>query len=245
MKIGINPTINSKMKSMLSVFSYTIICILMTLPVCLSQSINSAIEPEVNDSSTINLLDSDNIQAWAPASDHWSFKDGVIIGDTHGESLKDPEWTYTKAQFSDFEFTCEIRLTGDLKRNTGIYYRVTTFPFKGNQFEAPSGYEFDVSYHRSGKNNFWGSLGDWYARPTLRIFADQELIKQTYEAEKWNRLTIRARGARLEYWINGIKVLDFIDDDPAAATNGKIGFQLHNGSAMKVEYRNIRVSPLF
>ena len=38
--------------------------------------------------------------------------------------LETPEWLYTKQEFTDFEFTCEMRLTGDKQRNTGIYYHV-------------------------------------------------------------------------------------------------------------------------
>jgi len=54
-------------------------------------------------------------------------------------------------------------------------------------------------------------------------------------------MTIRARASRLEYWINGIKVMAYLDDDPKASREGLIDFQIHNGSVMKVEYRNIRI----
>jgi len=54
----------------------------------------------------------------------------------------------------------------------------------------------------------------------------------------------RARGNRLEYWINGTKVMDYLDHDPKASRRGLIGFQIHDGSVMKVAYRNIRVLPL-
>ena len=57
-------------------------------------------------------------------------------------------------------------------------------------------------------------------------------------------MTIRARGNRLEYWINGIKIMDYLDNDPKASREGVIGFQIHDGSVMTVEYRNIHVLPL-
>ena len=57
-------------------------------------------------------------------------------------------------------------------------------------------------------------------------------------------MTIRARGNRLEYWINGIKIMDYLDDDPKASREGIIGFQIHDGMVMKVEFRNIRVLAL-
>ncbi len=87
-------------------------------------------------------------------------------------------------------------------------------------------------------------MGDWYMRPSLRIYADPAIINQTYKPDSWNRMTIRARGNRLEYWINGIKVMDYVDQDPKGSREGVIGFQMHDGSVMKVEYRNIRVLAL-
>ena len=141
-----------------------------------------------------------------------------------------------------------MKLAGDKSRNTGVYFRVNTFLFKqkkGNKsYEAPSGYEFDVAYHKPEKKNFQGSLGDWYARPSLRVFPDKNIINQLYKSGEWNRLTIRARGNRIEYWLNGHKIIDFLDDDPKASREGIIGFQIHNGSVMNVAYRNIRVLPL-
>lgn len=38
--------------------------------------------------------------------------------------------------------------------------------------------------------------------------------------------------------------MDFIDPDPKGSRVGTIGFQIHNGSVMKVEYRKIRVLSL-
>jgi hypothetical protein len=212
-----------------------------------SQYVNEAIEPTVEGSEVINLLNGDNLDAWKVPSNHWRLDEGVIVGNTDNEKLEAPEWIYTNQQFGDFEFTCEMKLTGDKARNTGIYFRVNTFLFKEKQrdvsYEAASGYEFDAAYHQPGKTNMRGTLGDWYARPKLRVFPDEKIINQVYKPEEWNRMTIRARANRIEYWLNGIKIMDFLDSDPKASRKGIIGFQIHNGSVMKVEYQNIRVLP--
>lgn len=221
-------------------------CLMMSGP-AFSQENNEATEPAVKGPGTIDLLDGGTLDAWKVPSTRWYIDDESIVAHTGEEKLEIPEWLYTKQGFSDFEFTCELKLSGDNKRNTGIYYRVHTFIFEGKQgnksFEAPSGYEFDAAYHTPGKKNFWGSLGDWYARKTLRIYPDPALINQVYKPEEWNRMTIRARENRLEYWINGIKVMDFLDKDPKASREGVIGFQIHDGAVMQVEYRNIHVLP--
>ncbi|MDB4473673.1 DUF1080 domain-containing protein [Opitutaceae bacterium] len=206
---------------------------------------NEASEPKVNGPSAIDLLAGGSLDAWKIPSKRWAFSDAAMVASTGTEKLNLPEWIYTKQRFGDFVFTCELKLTGDDRRNTGIYFRANPFLFEGYKtFEAPSGYEFDAGKPRAGKNNFWGSLGDWYARKTLRIFADQTTINQAYRPEDWNRMTIRARGNRLEYWVNGIKVMDFRDPDPNGSREGFIGLQIHDGSVMKMAYRNIRARPL-
>jgi hypothetical protein len=210
-----------------------------------SQNVNEAVEPALNESGVIYLLEDGTLDAWKVPSKHWYLEAESIVGDTGEEKLEIPEWLYTKQQFSDFEFTCEIKLTGDNRRNSGIYYRANPFQFDGYKaFEAASGYEYDAGYPSPNKNNMWGSLGDWYSRPKLRILADQTIINQILKLEDWNRITFRARGNRLEYWMNGIKILDYIDLDPKASRKGLIGFQIHDKTVMKVEYRNIRVLPL-
>lgn len=232
------------MKYVLSIFAFSIL-LEATPHSALSANINEASEPRVEGPGVIDLLESGTLDAWNAPSERWLVKDGVIVGSTGTEKLGIPEWLYSKQRFRDFEFTCELRLTGDDRRNSGIYFRANPFGFEGyKNFEAASGYEFDAGKPRPDRNNFWGSLGDWYVRPSLRVFADQTIINQTYKPEDWNRLTIRARGNRFEYWINGIKIMDFQDPDPNGSREGFISFQIHDRTVMKVEYRNIRVLPI-
>ncbi|MFC1766857.1 DUF1080 domain-containing protein, partial [Planctomycetota bacterium] len=207
-----------------ALFIFVCSCLTVSGP-AFSQDNNEAAEPAVKGLGTIDLLEGGTLDAWKVPSAHWSIDQGSIVGQTGAEKLKSPEWLYTKQRFSDYEFTCELKLTGDNRRNTGIYYRVNVIDFKGHGknkgdrtlYEAASGYEFDA-----GRKNFWGSLGDWYARPSLRIYPDPIILNQTYKPEQWNRMTIRARGNRLEYWINGVKIMDYLDNDPKASREGVI-----------------------
>lgn len=205
-----------------------------------AQNINEATEPAVTGPGVIDLLKGRTLDAWKVPSTRWQLKEGTIVGETGPQSLTTPEWIYTKQSFSNFEFTCEVKLTGDGRRNTGIYYRVKPISYR-SRFEAPSGYEFDAA---ATGDRLTGSVGDWYVRPNFRISADSAIINKIYNSDNWNRMTLRARGNRLEYWINGTKIMDYHDDDPKGSREGIIGFQMHDGSVMKAEYRNIRVRPL-
>jgi hypothetical protein len=220
---------------------FLLVCFCLAMPfLVFSQNVNETIEPSVTGTGAINLLKGGTLDAWKVPSARWRLKEGSIVGETGTEKLSTPEWIYTKQSFGNFEFTCELRLTGDNRRNTGIYYRVTPISYRG-RFEAPSGYEFDAA---ATGDRLTGSVGDWYVRPSLRISADSVIINKIYNSDNWNRMTIRARGNRLEYWINGTKVMDYRDEDPKGSREGVIGFQMHDGSVMKAEYRNIRVLPL-
>ncbi len=228
--------ISNSMKHIL----FLVICSCLMIPsLVFSQNINEALEPAVRGAAVIDLLASGTLDTWKVPSAHWHLEGGSVVGQTM-ERQKAPEFLYTKQRFSNFEFTCEMRLTGDNHANTGIYYRVTPIMFRGI-YEAPSGYEFDAAVTN---DNLTGSIGDWYVRPSLRIYADKAVVDQIFKPENWNRMTMRVRGDHLEYWINGIKVMDYRDQDPKGSREGTIGFQMHDGSVMKVEYRNIRVLPL-
>jgi len=237
------PVISNKnqMRYLMKLIFFLFLSSCLLIPrIVFSQVTNEAAEPSVKGPGVIDLLAGSKLDAWKVPSSHWHLEAGSIVGETGTEKLSTPEWLYTKQRFNNFEFTCELKLTGDNRRNTGIYYRVNTFQFR-NSFEAPSGYEFDAA---ATGDKLTGSVGDWYARPSLRISADSNVINKIYNSDNWNRMTIRARGNRLEYWINGIKIMDYQDPDPKGSLEGVIGFQMHDGSVMKIEYRNIRVLPI-
>lgn len=219
-------------------------CLLLTSGLLLAEPGNVAAEPEAIGAEAIQLISGDTLEGWKAPSERWSIADGVITGDTKDEKLSTPEWLYTQQTFSDFVFTAEVRLSGGSRANSGIYFRVQPFTFEwkktGVTYEAPSGYEYDASLEE--KHN--GSLGDWYARPSLRIFPDPEIMKEVFKKEDWNRMTIRAFGNRLEYWLNGAKIMDYLDHDPKRSKEGVIGFQMHDRLVMKVEIRNASILPI-
>ncbi|HAV12254.1 MAG TPA: hypothetical protein DCX06_01995 [Opitutae bacterium] len=204
---------------------------------------NEAVEPSVQGEDVIFLIEEDSLKGWTVPSDRWSVDRGVVIGDTGPKPIHTPEWLYSESRFADFIFSAELKLTGSLKPNSGVYFRVNPILYQRREnaptFEAAAGYEYDVV---AGK--FLASLGDWYARPKLRILAERAIIDRLYNENDWNRMTLRARGNRLEYWLNGVKVLDYMDVDPKGSREGIIGLQIHDNAVMKIEMRNAHVLPI-
>lgn len=61
---------------------------------------------------------------------------------------------------------------------------------------------------------------------------------------EWNTYEIRVEGERLRVWLNGVKINDFTNTDPARSLrDGHVGIQNH-GSGDQVSFRDIRIKEL-
>jgi type 1 glutamine amidotransferase len=61
---------------------------------------------------------------------------------------------------------------------------------------------------------------------------------------EWNTYEIRVEGERLRVWLNGVKINDFTNTDPARSLrDGHVGIQNH-GADDRVSFRDIRVKEL-
>ena len=74
----------------------------------------------------------------------------------------------------------------------------------------------------------------------------KELIAKGYYKEKdWNDYRILARGNHLEHYLNGVKVVDVLDNDPKGRSlEGILALQIHAGPPMLVEFKDILLKPL-
>ena len=56
---------------------------------------------------------------------------------------------------------------------------------------------------------------------------------------------ILARGNHLEHYLNGVKVVDVLDNDPKGRSlEGILALQIHAGPPMLVEFKDILLKPL-
>ncbi|WP_367319801.1 ThuA domain-containing protein [Streptomyces sp. HUAS ZL42] len=61
---------------------------------------------------------------------------------------------------------------------------------------------------------------------------------------EWNTYEIRVEGERLRVWLNGVKINDFTNTDPARSLrDGHIGIQNH-GAGDQVSFRHVRIKEL-
>ncbi len=153
----------------------------------------------------------------------------------------------TRQQFQDFEFEIEWKVGP--RGNSGIFYHAT----EGTNViyeNAPEMQVLDNGGHRDGGNPLT-SAGANYA-------LDAPVRDVTKPVGEWNKARIVVLGARVEHWLNDVKVVEYERWTPewtakvkaskfnqwpsyGLAKRGHIGLQEHGDV---ISFRNIRVREL-
>jgi hypothetical protein len=153
----------------------------------------------------------------------------------------------TKAQYTDFELELEWRVGP--RGNSGVFYRVTEGP-PVIYHNAPEYQILDNAGHPDGRNSST-SAGANYA-------LNAPVSDVTRPVGEWNHTRIVVRGAHVEHWLNGTKVVEYQLWTPewtaavkaskfnqwpgyGLGRRGHIGLQDHGDV---VDFRNIRVREL-
>ena len=213
----------------------------------------------------IDLFDGETLEGWRGDATFWSVEDGCIVGRSTAETPCDrTTYLHHPRILDDFELEFEIRLEGE-GANSGMQYRSTPWTLKdGDPFDV-SGYQADFDRaHR-----YSGILYETYGRGiaverghAIRFNADRsktplapprpdpELRAVLLAADDepgtggWHRYRIVADGRRLEHWIDGERMMLAEDHDPRFAKEGILALQIHQGPAMTVRARRLRVRDL-
>ena len=82
-------------------------------------------------------------------------------------------------------------------------------------------------------------------RGTVGALESGDALKAYIKENDWNQFHVIARGNTLIHILNGHVTAVFVDDDVKNRTlKGLLGFQMHVGPPMKVEFRNIYLKTL-
>jgi hypothetical protein len=141
--------------------------------------------------------------------------------------------------------------------NSGIQYRSVELPEVGQW--VMKGYQADIDF----QNTYSGQIYEERGRGFLalrgqatrvgedgkpRVFGaikNGDDLKGIIKINDWNTLHVIARGNVLMQVLNGQLSSVVIDDDEKGRKlEGLIGFQIHVGPPMKVEFRNIYLKNL-
>lgn len=198
-----------------------------------------------------------DLEGWNGDTKLWSFKDGIVKGETTKENpAKGNTFLLWKdGKLGDFELRLTFRIKGG---NSGIQYRSKHLDFKEGDVNkwVVSGYQAEVEdtpgkvgflYHERGRGYLCNvgekvEIGEDGKPKVVGKLGDKDAIGATYKKSDWNDYIIIAKGNHIVHYLNGIQTVDVTDNDPKnRALSGILALQLHAGPPMVVEFKNVRL----
>ena len=194
----------------------------------------------------------------------WRAEGNALVGTTTAEKplTQNTFVIWRGGEPADFELKVEYRMSAT---NSGIQFRSSQLPAGGEGQSAIGkwvlkGYQADIDF----ANQFTGMIYEERGRGflmqrgqaieigpdgvsrqigSLETAADE--LKALIRPGEWNQIHLIARGNMITNIVNGHVTAYVIDDDPKGRSmKGLLGFQIHVGPPMKIEFRNIYLKSL-
>jgi hypothetical protein len=214
-----------------------------------------------------SIFDGSSLKGWDGDPRFWKVEGDAIAGQTTPENKLDENTfiIYRGGEPADFELKLEYRINAT---NSGIQIRSTQLPQgspdgRGGAIKGKwvlKGYQADIDFENRytgqiyeergrgflamrGQMNYVNAAGEPKVLGSLQVGDDD--LKGIIKATDWNQVHLLARGNRIVEVLNGHVTSILIDEDPKGrAMSGLMGFQMHVGEPMKVEFRNIWLKKL-
>jgi 3-keto-disaccharide hydrolase len=207
-----------------------------------------------------SIFDGTTLKGWDGDPQFWRVENGAIVGEST------PEKKITQNTFiiwrggepKDFELKCEFKMNAT---NSGIQIRSVQLPPGGDIGKwVMKGYQADIDYANQFTGQIYEERGRGFlamrgqavyvpdgGRPrvigNLQQSADE--LKAIIKKDDWNQVHLIARGTTIVQIFNGAVSSIVVDDDTKnRMLGGLIGFQMHVGDPMKVQFRNIWLKKL-
>lgn len=219
------------------------------------------------------IFDGKSLNGWDGDPDYWRVEGDAIVGETtEAKALKENTFIiYRGGEPADFELKVEYRINAT---NSGIQYRSVHLPqgtpsgnssiagkwvLKGYQADIDIANQYTGMLYEERARGFLaprGSVGTVFAAPRgtaeapvtkglLGSLESSDALKAYIKDKDWNEFHVIARGSTLIHILNGHVTAVFVDDDAKNRTlKGLLGFQIHVGPPMKVEFRNVLLKTL-
>lgn len=205
-----------------------------------------------------SIFDGETLDGWKGNEKFWRVENGAIVGESSEENKVDVNrfLVWDQGEVDDFVLRLKFKVSGTDRANSGVQFRSSLFEGEADRM---SGYQADID--RSGKfigilyseRTGRGILCQRGQKVTLRGKKDKDVEKVSDPAELlnkidmdgWNEMEISAVGNHLVTKINGNVTSDVIDEDKEQfKRKGLIGFQIHVGPPMKIEFKDVRLKRL-
>lgn len=201
-----------------------------------------------------------DLTGWEGNPELWSVQDGVITGRTTAEkpAAGNTFLIWKGGDVANFELTFKYKMTpGDDKKftNSGVQYRskivdAKNFVVAGYQADFEYGDTFSGILYEEKERGILAqrgqkvliSQGESPGKPKLEVKGEtgkSEEIQAAIHKDDWNDYRVVAIGNHLQHYINGKLTIDVVDQTAEAAQSGILALQLHAGSPMQVQFKDI------
>ncbi len=214
-----------------------------------------------------SMFDGTSLEGWDGDPKLWRAEGGAIVGQTTPENKIDENTflIWRGGEPADFELKLEYRINAT---NSGIQIRSVQLPQgspdgRGGAIKGKwvlKGYQCDIDYANTYTGQIYEERGRGFLamRGQMTVVPDgsgpkilgalqtgPDDLKGIIKANDFNQVHIIARGEVIIEILNGHMTSMLVDHDTKnRAMSGLLGFQMHVGEPMKVEFRNIWMKKL-
>ncbi len=189
--------------------------------------------PSLESPGWVPLFNGSDLQGWTQKNGTAKYRvaDAAIVGTTSEGSPN--SFLCTDQTYGDFELAFEVDV--DLELNSGVQIRsLSTAEYQNGRVHGPQ-VEIEAAP---------GESGYIYGEATGRGWLSKDQpIKDAYQNGQWNQFLVRAKGDRIQTWINGRPIEDL--RDPQSSQSGFIALQVHGikkgTGPYSVRWRNIQI----
>jgi hypothetical protein len=179
------------------------------------------------------LFDGASLRGWKNwGTEEFSAADGVIRARRGFEESEG--YLATEERWTDFHVRGEFRMLGD--GNYGLFYH-SSIHLRDDGYPIITGVQGEVMPRRPAET---GRLYESYGRGWLTPKDRDDVGSWALREGRWNAFEIRSLGDRVTTWVNGIRVVDFLDASPVLL-EGSFALQLHAGEGAGIDWRELYV----
>jgi hypothetical protein len=147
------------------------------------------------------LFDGNTTRGWEtpaakPVTSGWEVKNGVLTALKEGKGGD----IVSQDEYSDFDLMMDYNL--EAEGNSGVKYFYTRYEKGGNL-----GIEYQILDDKSAEDNKKANhlTGSFYD-----VLPPDESVKKVNAPGQWNTLRIVSKHKKVEHWINGVKILEYV-----------------------------------
>ena len=209
------------------------------------------------------IFDGKSLNGWDGDPAFWKVVDGALVGEsTPANPVKENTFLIWRGgEPRDFELKVQFRMNAT---NSGIQVRSVHLPagtkVGNNAVQGKwvlKGYQADIDFDNTYTGQIYEERGRGFLamrgqtvyipdgdgmKPRVigNLQQSADSLKAIIKQGDWNQVHVIARGNMIMQIFNGAVTSIVVDDDSKnRSLAGLIGFQIHVGEPMKVEFRNI------